>query len=148
MSKFLSLSEILELDVGSFKDLSSDLCHIDKDMVDKELVNHPTVYTYYSGMLVKVKYLVDKLTSDFEIFCSQISNEEMLANKNSGGKATAKYLEDFVRSHPSYQKMRTEVLALEEVYGYIKALCVGLEHKKDMIVQLSANKRSETKLYS
>lgn len=148
MSKFLPLSEILELDVGAFKDLCDDLCRINNDMVDKELINHPTIYTYYSGMLVKVKYLVDKLTSDFEIFCSQISNEEMLTSKNSGNKATAKYLEDFVKSHPSYQKMKTEILALEELYGYIKALCVGLEHKKDMIVQLSANKRSETKLYS
>lgn len=148
MSKFIPFDECLALDLESFNKLSNLLCHIDKDMVEKELASHPTIYTYYHGMLVKIKYIVDKLSSDFEIFCSQTSNEEMMSSKNSGNKATAKYLEDFVKSHPSYQKMRTEVLALEEVYGYIKALCVGLEHKKDMIVQLSANKRSETKLYS
>jgi len=36
----------------------------------------------------------------------------------------------------------------EEIYGLMKGICSTLDHKKDMLVQLSANKRQEIKLHN
>tara|TARA_R110000868_G_scaffold13711_2_gene63567 strand:- start:14268 stop:14711 length:444 start_codon:yes stop_codon:yes gene_type:complete len=146
--KYLPLNELNSLDIEKYLELSRDLSVINKDNIQGELSNSTVVFSYYHGLLVHQKRRLDGLVNNAQAFYSLTKNSELLNNKSKGAKATATYLEDFVQSNEEYISFKKQVIEQEEIYGYLKALCGALEHKKDMLVQLSANLRSETKLYN
>jgi len=145
---YLPKDEVQNLDIDKYLEMHSKLSSIDKDNLAMELVKHTTVYSYYHGLLVWQKRKVDLLASNNQAMYSLIKNNELISNKNKGAKATATYLEDFVQSNEEYIKLKNNLIYQEEIYGYLKSICSMLEHKKDMMIQLSANLRSETKLYN
>jgi hypothetical protein len=145
---YLPKDEVQNLDIDKYLEMHSKLSSIDKDNLAMELVKHTTVYSYYHGLLIWQKRKVDLLASNNQAMYSLIKNNELISNKNKGAKATATYLEDFVQSNEEYIKLKNNLIYQEEIYGYLKAICSMLEHKKDMMIQLSANLRSETKLYN
>ena len=68
--------------------------------------------------------------------------------KNSSTtKQTAKDLDDFVMSEPEFALYTKKVNDAQFKYTLLKGLVSSLEHKKDMLVQLSSNRRAETNLY-
>lgn len=148
MTNFLPKSEVELLDIDKYLDIQKNLSTIDRHDLPSELATHATVYSYYHGLMVWQKRKLDLMSSNAQAMYSLIKNNELLKNKSSGAKATATYLEDFVQSNEDYIELKHKVIYQEEIYGYLKAICSMLEHKKDMLIQLSANLRSETKLYN
>lgn len=146
--KYLTVEEVKSLSFDKYYELTQVLTAIDKSDIQNELSKSTTVFSYYHGLMIMQKKRVDLLNIKLLSLYSAIKNNELLSNKSKGVKLTATYLEDFVNSNNDYVAMKEEVLNQEEIYGYLKALCNALEHKKDMLVQLSANLRSETKLYN
>lgn len=145
---FLPKEEVSSFDIDKYLEIHKMLSHIDKDNLSMELVKHTTVYSYYHGLLIWQKRKIDLQSANNQAMYSLIKNNELLSNKTKGAKATATYLEDFVQSNEEYIKLKTSLIYQEEIYGYLKSICSMLEHKKDMMIQLSANLRSETKLYN
>ena len=64
-----------------------------------------------------------------------------------GKKMTAKDLDDLVLSADDYKEYKTNLNDATLKYELLKGLVRSLEHRKDMLQQISANKREETKLY-
>ena len=62
-------------------------------------------------------------------------------------KQTAKDLDDFVESTSEYAVYTEKVNEASFKYTLLKGLVSSLDHKKDMLVQLSSNRRAETNLY-
>ena len=62
-------------------------------------------------------------------------------------KLTAKDLDDIVESTSEYAVYTKSVTDASFQYTLLKGLVSALEHKKDMLVQLSSNRRAETNLY-
>jgi hypothetical protein len=145
---YLPKDEVKDLDIDKYLEIHGKLSSIDKDNLAMELVKHTTVYSYYHGMLIWQKRKIDIIAANNQALYSLLKNSELEANKNKGSKATATYLEDYAQSNDEYIKAKTNLIYQEEIYGYLRAICSMLEHKKDMLVQLSANLRSETKLYN
>ena len=145
---YLTKDTVLKLDIDQYQELCQNLLNVTKSNLEDELVHHSILYAHYNGLLIYVKRIMDKMTIDFDQYCAKTKNDELARNKSSGSKATATYLEDYLKTQPEYTESRNDLLEIEEIYGWLKALCFSLEHKKDMLVQLSANQRSETKLYS
>jgi len=145
---FLNKDTVLKLDLDQYNEIAESLHKYSKSNLEDELMHHSILYAHYHGLLVYVKRILDRMTVAFEQYCGKTKNDELLRNKSSGSKATATYLEDYIKTQPEYIELRYNLIDVEEVYGWLKALCFSLEHKKDMLVQLSANQRSETKMYS
>jgi len=62
-------------------------------------------------------------------------------------KLTAKDLDDIVESTPDFTVYTKSVNDASFKYTLLKGLVSALDHKKDMLVQLSSNRRAETNLY-
>mgnify|MGYP006407556485 CR=1 FL=1 len=110
--------------------------------VATELSEIPVQFSYYHGIMVKSKRLLDDVVDRFEQYKSGVRTE-----KRKEGKLTAVAGEDFVNSLANTATLNNEVQIRQEIYGYAKGICNSLEMKKDMLVQLSANSRQEIKLY-
>lgn len=145
---YLTKDTVLNLTIEQYHDMCQNLLSISKSNLEDDLTHHSILYAHYHGLLVYVKRILDKMTVAFEQYCAKTKNDELTRNKSSGSKATATYLEDYLKTQEEYITSRNNLIDVEEIYGWLKALCFSLEHKKDMLVQMSANLRSETKLYS
>lgn len=146
--RYLKKEDLDTLDLDVYLDLVKELTSLDKDDLPGELSKHSAVYSYYHGLLTYLKSRVDRLNKTLESTTSILRVDAAHEHKKAGSKATATYLEDFVNSRDEVSGLKDKLLSEEERYGYLKSVCQSLEHKKDMLVQLSANSRSESKLYN
>lgn len=119
------------------------LSKINKSHLDDELVNHSAVYGYYHSLMISAKKKLDTAKTVFELYASQFKTD-----KRKEKKYAVAELDDLTASQMDYQLYFTDLVNAEEVYSRVKAICQMLEHKKDMLVQLSANQRAEAKIYS
>jgi hypothetical protein len=132
----------------TFELLNNTVMRIDREYIDDEMSKHSLTYTYYNGIYNKHKKQLERMQMEFESTCSLLRSEEARRGKAGGGKIPAHVLDDYIKSLPEYKSGMSKIIDTDEKLGYIKAILDGFQHKKDMMVQISANRRSETKLYS
>ena len=128
----------------NYKDISDALVKFDEFSIDNEMLRQASIYSYYYGLMGAAKKQVNDLDADI----ARLSAKLRSGYKHSAtGKLTAKDLDDLVLADDSYQMALTEVNDATFKYELLKGLVRALEQKKDMLQQVSANKREETKLY-
>lgn len=115
----------------------------DPNGVADELREISATHGYYYGIMIKTKRLLD----DAEDALENYKASARASKRDEGVKLTAVAAEDYVQSLEPTRDLSNEVRRLKECYGYAKGICSTLEMKKDMLVQLSANSRQESKLY-
>lgn len=115
----------------------------DPNAAADQLSNISSQYTYYYGIMIRAKRYLDDAEEALENFKASARTEK----RDSGVKLTAIAAEDYVNSLELTADLNSKVRHFKESYGYAKGLCNTLEMKKDMLVQLSANSRQESKLY-
>ena len=140
MSKLIEIEGDIEITHELFTHIIREITPI-RD-VTAELSEITAQFSYYHGIMIRSKRLLDNALDTFEKHKSSERNE-----KRKEVKLTAVAGEDFVNSLSSTSTLNKEVQDRQEIYGYAKGICSSLEMKKDMLVQLSANSRMETKLY-
>jgi len=113
------------------------------NMAADQLSNISSQYGYYYGIMVRAKRLLDDAVEALEGFKAESRTQK----RQESGKLTAVAAEDYVRSLQGTSDLINEINRLKEGHGYAKGICNSLEMKKDMLVQLSANTRQESKLY-
>lgn len=142
----LTANNIKDFTLEQYQDLVKELSVIDRESVEQELVNFTVYFSYYYGLLVRSKKLYDNVVFEMEILNSSIYNELMKAPRDK--KLGVEAIKSLVNEDKRISELNKVLLNCEEIYGLMKGVCQTLDHKKDMLVQLSANKRMETKLYS
>jgi len=115
----------------------------DPNEVANQLREISALYGYYYGVMIKAKRLLDNAEDTLENYKASARTDK----RSEGVKLTAVAAEDYVQSLELTGELNNEVRRLKEGYGYAKGICSTLEMKKDMLVQLSANSRQESKLY-
>ena len=115
----------------------------DPNEVANQLREISALYGYYYGIMIKAKRLLDNAEDALENYKASARTSK----RGEGVKLTAVAAEDYVQSLELTGELNNEVRRLKEGYGYAKGICSTLEMKKDMLVQLSANSRQESKLY-
>lgn len=128
--------------------ISDAIVRFDKNNIEEAIVDQASIYSYYQGLFTLAKREYDRSQLALAQFVATARKDEQVARTSSGIKSTEKSLEAYVIALPEY-KIKTDY-AIELAYklGLLKGLVEALQHKKDMLVQLSANARAETKLYS
>jgi hypothetical protein len=63
-----------------------------------------------------------------------------------GKKATEVSLNGYINTVPEIIELRKKSFEVQHKYNLAKNLITSLEHQKDMLVQMSANRRAEAKM--
>lgn len=138
------LDHLDDITIATFKDISDAVVKFDPNSIDNEMVRQASIYSYYHGMMVVAK----KFANDKETDLTRLMAKLRSGYKNSTtAKLTAKDLDDLVMADDSYNLAQNEVHEAIMKYELLKGLVRSLEQKKDMLQQVSANRREETKLY-
>jgi hypothetical protein len=132
----------------NFQSISSALTKVDKNNLEMEMRNLPTHYSYYHALLARAKTYLDSEHQTLAHMAADLSRNCQDAFATKGKKATAKDMENYVHTDEHYLKQLSNITKSQERYMMLKGLAQALEMKKDMLVQLNANNRAETKLYS
>lgn len=145
-SDLLTAYENLDWEV--YVTLSEDLTHIDEVRIDDELSKQATLFSYYSGLYEHAK-------RDSEITEGELTKCQALARirgqeecEGTGIRATVAVLDSYVNSDESCSKINLMLTETKYKVGLLKCLMQSLSHKKDCLIQLSANQRDEKKIYS
>lgn len=138
----IKATNLESLTLEQYHDVVAELAAIDRNRIEDELEHFPAYFSYYYGLMVRSKKNVDQAIIALESYRSTFKNEIRKA-----GKKTVDALNDEVSSLQEVQELNNVVSKNEEIYGLMKGICSTLDHKKDMLVQLSANKRQEIKLH-
>jgi|TARA_R110000744_G_scaffold245359_1_gene362081 hypothetical protein len=145
MNKAHDLLEALEdLTWENYVDIADAATQYDKHEIDNEMAKQASVYSYYQGLLSVAKKRLDDANLNLTKYTAQARKEQKVS---TSAKQTAKDLDDFVESSPDFVVYTLEVNEASFKYTLLKGLVSSLEHKKDMLVQLSSNRRAETNLY-
>jgi hypothetical protein len=145
LNKAQSLLEALEdLTWENYVDIADGITQFDKHEIDNEMTRQASVYSYYQGLLSLSKKALDDANLELTKYTAQTRKTQ---KESTTAKQTAKDLDDFVESSPEFAVYNGKVNEAHFKYTLLKGLVSSLEHKKDMLVQLSSNRRAETNLY-
>lgn len=128
--------------------LSNKITSIDQSNINNELEIHSAIYSYYAGILHKIKRELDLQQCTLDKLGADIRSTFFAQYKVlNGAKPTEKIIESEVIRNSDVQNLKKVIIDLEYKYNLFKGLSYGLEHRKDCLIQLSSNKRAEIKLY-
>lgn len=128
----------------NYKDISDAVVKFDEFNIENEMFRQASIYSYYYGLMGAAKKRMNDLDTELVRLQSTLRRDY---KENSTVKLTAKDLDDLVFAHDSYIEAVGSCNQAAFKYELLKGLVRALEQKKDMIQQVSANKREETKLY-
>ena len=135
-----------ELDLDLYLKLADSLLEINKFSVNDEMLKHSRIHSYYCGLLEHATAKVKEYEVEMEKYEVDLKNDARDAIIKAGARATVAAVDDYVgRDHNLY----TMKLNLEEKrykQGLLKSLVQSMSHRKDLLVQLSANSRAETRM--
>ena len=129
----------------NYVDIADAVTRFDKHNIDDELMRQASVYSYYQGLLSLSKKYLDDANLELTKYTAQTRKEHK--SHSFPKKLTAKDLDDFVESDEDFSLYTKVVNEASFKYTLLKGLVSALDHKKDMLVQLSSNRRAETNLY-
>ena len=145
MNKATSILQTLEeLTWENYVDVTDAITQFDKFEIDNEMMSQASIYSYYQGMLSLAKRGLDDANLDLTKYMATARKEK---KESTSAKQTAKDLDDFVESSEQYALYTKQVNEANFKYTLLKGLVSALEQKKDMLIQLSSNRRAETNLY-
>ncbi len=138
-------AELLDWEV--YTEVSQALTKINKHDIQGELTSHPSIYSYYASLRDKAKAEHDRANHAIHEYVA-LKKYEIAENPPAGKRLTDKYLESLVEKDAEYNRLCRSAISKGEFYNLLKSLTNSLEHKKDCLVQMSANSRAEIKLSS
>ena len=128
----------------NYKTISDAVVKFDEYNIDNEMFRQASVYSYYYGLMGAAKKRMNDLDTELVRLSSTLRRDY---KNGSVSKLTAKDLDDLVFGDETFVAAQKEVSEATFKYELLKGLVRALEQKKDMLQQVSANKREETKLY-
>lgn len=140
----------------------SDVVRINLNNIDAEMARQPELVSYFGVVAVeavdRVEALKNELASLKEDEEMIYANLDLLARDGSltpdsakkDKKPTEKELESLVKTHARYREVVDKIRAKREeirdanlLLAKVNKILIALEHKRDMMIQLSANQRKE-----
>ena len=135
-----------ELDMDLYLKLADSLLSIDKFSVNDEILKHSRIYSYYCGLLEFATRNVKDYEVDMEKHEVDLKNDARDAIIQAGARATVAAVEDYVGRDSTLHTMKKNLEEKRYKQGLLKSLVQSMSHRKDLLVQLSANSRAETRM--
>ena len=130
----------------TYLDITNNYLKIDDSNVEKALMQHTGIYAFFGAVLAYAKRELDRSSNDKEREEATVREARRGELVEEGKKATDRALDAYVKTVPSVQEKEDKYEACAHRYHLARNIIHSLDHQKDMLVQISANKRAEIKL--
>jgi len=130
--------------IDEYQKIVTEYVVIDDNNLSQEMVRLPAIHAFFGELLAFSKERLDTITNFYETLDSSLKGA--IYNETQK-KVTAAHADASVNSNPQIARSKNDIVQAAHRYTLARNLLSSLEVKKDMIVQLSANKRAEAKLF-
>ena len=138
--------EIYEKIEGSYIDIIKKYIAIDEHNFQDAMIKQPSTFAFFAGVTAYAKKELEKANLLFETREAELREERRDELINKGQRATDRALEAHLRCVPELQILQKGISSKSHQYNLCKNIVSSLDHQKDIIIQLAANKRAEAKL--
>lgn len=119
---------------------------INDSNLDVRMQRMAEVYAFFSNLLAYSKYILDEAEREQEVKNALISVQVMKSLREQGIKPSDNKLDAYIQSSDGYSEIQQKVNEAAKNYNISKNIVDSLQMAKDMVVQLSSNRRAELKL--
>jgi hypothetical protein len=120
-----------------------DVVVISEDTINKDICNQSSLYAFYSSALADARSKRDMAAQTLKDTRAAIDISVRKRAEETGTKTTEGRIGSEVELNENVVRLKDRVLALEANVGKIEALVRSMEHRKDMLVTLGANMRTD-----
>lgn len=113
--------------------------------IDKCMMEQASLRAYYSTMAAGAEAQASRAKARFEVIEASIYDAHRKAALVSGEKYSEKSLEASVKMDPKWIKAKSVVIEAESIAAINKGLVFAMNDKKDMLVQMGADRREGMK---
>jgi len=142
------IKELYDTFADEYLTISKKYLQINDSDIEETLMNHSAIYAYFAALLSYAKKVRDDVTIKLDKDEADIMAARRLSLESVGTKVTQGSLNSYVLSVPELVNTRQKLVNADSRYTLAKSLINALDHQKDCLVQISANKRAEAKLFS
>ncbi len=129
------------IDVAQFRDDTKVAEH----NLDNCMMQQAGHFATYAESHARAEAQHMRLKARFEVLEAQLYDQHRKALIAAGEKATEKQVENAVRQDPKWLKNRNVVIEAETIASINKGCVESLKQRRDMIIQLGADRREEGK---
>jgi hypothetical protein len=130
----------------TYLDITKSYLTIDDSNVEKALLQHTGVYAFFGAVLAHAKKKSNAVESEYEYEEAKIRESKRREMQEEGKRATDRALDAYVKTVEELRILKQSVNGADHRYNLARNIMHALDHQKDMLVQISANKRAEVKL--
>lgn len=131
-----------------YTDFSSKYTEFDETSLDKGLMSLASNYAFIGAVLAYARYYKDTQEAEVESLEYTIRKQANDELTRLGQRATQHAVDTMTFSNDSLRLKREQVIQADLRYNLCKNLLGSISHLKDMLVQISSNRRSEVKLHN
>ena len=124
------------------RNLSDDL-KIDPFNLNGEIIQQPGLYGYYAEQLRLAQRALKLEKLNFDVFESALDRQIRDVALSKGEKPTERMIETRMRANDNWVIKKRNIIELESQVDQLDAVVRSLGQKKDMLVTLASNIRSE-----
>lgn len=138
-----SMEVVLDVYGRPHKVLVPDLVKIGEDTINDDICKQPGHYAFYAAALADVRSRRDAAAQALK---DKRAEEEIKFRKVADDcqiKTTEAKIAAQVELHPDVQKWKAHLLILEGGAGKLDAIVRSFEHRKEMLITLGANMRTD-----
>lgn len=130
----------------SYMDITKKYIAVSEHNFQEAMGNHPSTFAFFAGVMAYAKKELDRANLIHETREAELREERREEMKQSGQKTTDRALDAYLKTQPELQTLQRGIVAKAYKFNLCKNIVSSLDHQKDIIIQLSANKRAEAKL--
>jgi hypothetical protein len=142
----INIKEVYDNIEDSYMDITKKYIAISEHNFQEAMGNHPSTFAFFAGVMAYAKKEVDRANLLFETREAEAREARRSELLQKGQKATDRALDAYLKTQPELQTLQKGITSKAHKYNLSKNIVSSLDHQKDIIIQLSANKRAEAKL--
>ncbi|MCL2874689.1 MAG: hypothetical protein FWF12_00040 [Betaproteobacteria bacterium] len=129
------------VDVDQFR---TDTC-VTEINLDQCMIEQSGLRAYYGALAARAEAQAARVKSKFEVVEATLYDHHRKALAATGEKTTEKMVENAVKLDPRWLKAKNLVIEAETIASINKSLVESIKDRRDMIIQLGADRRDEYK---
>jgi hypothetical protein len=113
--------------------------------LDDQMMKQAGLRAYYGAQAARAEAQAGRVKARFEVVEATLYNHHRKELNKSAEKVTEKAIENAVKLDPRWIKAKNTVIEAESIASINKSLVFSLQDRRDMIIQLGADRRDEMK---
>ena len=130
----------------TYLDIVKQYLKINENNIEGALFQHTGIYAFFGAVLAYAKREMDRAATARDQEEAKVREAQRASLVSEGKKATDRALDAYVKTVTTVATHETSCEKTSHLYYLAKNVMNSLDHQKDMLVQISANKRAEAKL--